>query len=372
VAPDGVDCEAADPSALRFYAGAPSVEKMTLNVEAMCGDSGSRASVIGFYSDAEDCANGKTMFGNVDRVVISGPGSSATDMLIGVTMSRSSQCEDIVLGTLKVNRSVISGLSHGVISSLGGAGQVDINFNEFSDMGTSIAVVNANQGSSITGNTITYNDAENYAGIAGFGSVGILVGGDSGAPAENLTSIKRNTFINGDAGSAGYAILVGQEAKKVKHTVWVSSNKFDGVEPAASSSLARGDLALTKASLLSYRSDFESFDALFDWSAWISVFDETCTGEALYGYSYSIGAGDPVQVAVRADGSTGKALNVFSDYNNADSASSCLEANVFREVTLTAGMIGTYRWSFDVEEPEAVGSKTFGQFRLIDPSNNYI
>jgi hypothetical protein len=35
-------------------------------------------------------------------------------------------------------------------------------------------------------------------------------------------------------------------------------------------------------------------------------------------------------------------------------------------------MIGTYRWSFDVEEPEAVGSKTFGQFRLIDPSNNYI
>ena len=49
----------------------------------------------------------------------------------------------------------------------------------------------------------------------------------------------------------------------------------------------------------------------------------------------------------------------------------CIEANVFREVTLTSRMIGDYRWSYNVEEPEAVGSKTFAQFRLIDPSNNY-
>ena len=78
-----------------------------------------------------------------------------------------------------------------------------------------------------------------------------------------------------------------------------------------------------------------------------------------------------MQVAVRADGSDGKALNVFSDYNNAEGATACIEANVFREVTLTSRMIGDYRWSYNVEEPEAVGSKTFAQFRLIDPSNNY-
>ena len=51
---DGVDCDAPDPSALRFYAGAPSVEKMTLVIGEMCGASGARASAVGFYSDIED------------------------------------------------------------------------------------------------------------------------------------------------------------------------------------------------------------------------------------------------------------------------------------------------------------------------------
>ena len=370
---NGVDCEAPDPSALRFYAGAPSVEKMTLAAEEMCGSSGARASVVGFYSDIEDCTKGKTMFGNVDRVALAGPGAEANDLLMGVSMSRSSECDDIVLGTLKVNRSDISGLAYGVVSSLGGAGQVDINFNSFSNMGTSIAVVNANQGSSIAGNSIGYNEVENFAGIAGFGSVGILVGGDAGAPSENLTSIKRNELINGDAGASGYAILVGQEGKKIKHTVWVSSNRFEGIE-AETASLHRHGSGLSQmtlpASPISYENNFESADPLDGWSGWVNVFSADCS-KFEYGYAYEIGAGDPVMLAVVAEGSDGKALNVFSDYNNPDSLAACLESNVFREVLLTSSMIGTYKWTFDVEEPEAVGTKTFAQIRLIDPSNGY-
>ena len=370
---DGVDCDAPDPSALRFYAGAPSVEKMTLVIGEMCGASGARASVVGFYSDIEDCTKGKTMFGNVDRVAMTGPGAEASDLLMGVSMSRSSQCSDIVLGTLKVNRSEIDGLAYGVVSSLGGAGQVDVNFNTFSNMGTSIAVVNANQGSSIAGNTIGYNDAENFAGIAGFGSVGILVGGDAGSPSENLTSIKRNTLINGNAGASGYGVLVGQEDKKIKHTVWVSSNRFEGIE-VTTSSLSRfnrgvGSMALPSAPL-SYQNDFEGPNPLDGWSGYVNVFSLDCSSFE-YGYAYEIGAGDPVMLAVIAEGSDGNALNVFSDYNNSSSATACLESNVFREVTLTSSMIGTYEWTFDAEEPEAVGSRTFAQMRLIDPENDY-
>ena len=371
LAAGGVDCSAEDPSALRFYVGAPTIERMTIEAEELCGATGESASVIGFYSNANSCADDRTIFGNVDRVVITGPGAGVTDMISAVSMTKANVCDEIVLGTLKVNRSEISGLSHGVISSIGGEGQVDINFNTFTGMGTSIAIANANQGSSIASNIINYNDTANFANVEGFGSVGILVGGDANAPTLNLTSIKKNTFKNGNAGTAGYAVLVGQEGSKVAHSMWVASNRFEGVE-VTTASYQRG--APSAADLprdpLSYDTDFESFTSLEGWSAWINVFDEDCVTPR-YGYAYEIGAGDPVQVAVRADGSDGKALNVFSDYNNPEGATACIEANVFREVSLTNGMIGDYRWSYYVEEPEAVGSKTFAQFRLIDPSNNY-
>ena len=370
----GVACAENDPSALRFYVGAPTIERMTINAEELCGSTGGQASAIGFYSNANKCSDDRTVFGNVDRVVINGPGASATDLVSAVSMTKANACDDIVLGTLKVNRSEISGLSHGVLTSIGGEGQVDINFNTFTNMGTSIAIANANQGSSIASNTINFNDTENFASVAGFGVTGILVGGDANAPSLNLTSIKKNTFKNGNAGAAGYAVLVGQEGNKVAHSMWVSSNRFEGVEVTTTRAPHRNSTASASAALpqdpLSYQSDFESFTSLDGWSAYINVFDEDCSSYR-YGYAYEIGAGDPVQVAVRADGSDGKALNVFSDYNNAEGATACIEANVFREVTLTSRMIGDYRWSYNAEEPEAVGSKTFAQFRLIDPSNNY-
>jgi len=370
----GVACAENDPSALRFYVGAPTIERMTINAEELCGSTGGQASAIGFYSNANKCSDDRTVFGNVDRVVINGPGASATDLVSAVSMTKANSCDDIVLGTLKVNRSEISGLSHGVLTSIGGEGQVDINFNTFTNMGTSIAIANANQGSSIASNTINFNDTENFASVAGFGVTGILVGGDANAPSLNLTSIKKNTFKNGNAGAAGYAVLVGQEGNKVAHSMWVSSNRFEGVEVTTTRAPHRNSTASASAALpqdpLSYQSDFESFTSLDGWSAYINVFDEDCSSYR-YGYAYEIGAGDPVQVAVRADGSDGKALNVFSDYNNAEGATACIEANVFREVTLTSRMIGDYRWSYNAEEPEAVGSKTFAQFRLIDPSNNY-
>ncbi len=370
----GVACAENDPSALRFYVGAPTIERMTINAEELCGSTGGQASAIGFYSNANSCSDDRTVFGNVDRVVINGPGASATDLVSAVSMTKANACDDIVLGTLKVNRSEISGLSHGVLTSIGGEGQVDINFNTFTNMGTSIAIANANQGSSIASNTINFNDTENFASVAGFGVTGILVGGDANAPSLNLTSIKKNTFKNGNAGAAGYAVLVGQEGNKVAHSMWVSSNRFEGVEVTTTRAPHRNNTASASAALpqdpLSYQSDFESFTSLEGWSAYINVFDEDCSSYR-YGYAYEIGAGDPVQVAVRADGSDGKALNVFSDYNNPEGATACIEANVFREVTLTSRMIGDYRWSYNVEEPEAVGSKTFAQFRLIDPSNNY-
>ena len=368
LAAGGVDCSAEDPSALRFYVGAPTIERMTIEAAELCGATGESASVIGFYSNANSCADDRTIFGNVDRVVITGPGSGVTDMISAVSMTKANVCDDIVLGTLKVNRSEISGLAHGVISSIGGEGQVDINFNTFSGMGTSIAIANANQGSSIAGNTINFNDTANFANVVGFGSVGILVGGDANAPTLNLTSIKKNTFKNGNAGTAGYAVLVGQEGSKVAHSMWVSSNRFEGVE-VTTASYQRG--APSAADLprdpLSYDTDFESFTSLEGWLGYVNVFEEDCaTFVKEYAYT-AIGSG----VGVRADGSDGKALNVYSDYDSSDLPGACLETSVYRETVLTSRNIGDYRWSFDVEFPESPGEQVFGFIRINSNAPDY-
>ena len=374
LAAGGVDCSANDPSALRFYVGSPIIEKMTIEATELCGGTGQSASAIGFYSNANSCTDDRTIFSNVDRVVITGPGSGVTDMITAVSMTKANACDEIVLGTLKVNRSEISGLAHGVVSSIGGAGQVDINFNTFASMGTSIAIANANQGSSIAGNTINYNDTANFANVAGFGSVGIVVGSDANAPTSNLTSIKKNTFKNGDSGTAGYAVLAGQEGSKVAHSMWIASNRFEGVEVTTASGLMgrEAGFAAAPTSAIEYAQDWEGEEtaALSGWKGYVNTFGPDCSSY-LFGYAYNaIGSG----LAVIAEGAESKVLNVYNDYDGTawgDGDVNCLEASVYREYTIVADNVGDYQFTYDVEPPELAGATTAGFIKVLDPSAGY-
>jgi len=343
-----VDCGVTDASALAFFTGAPTITKMTITAGDLCGGTGEQASVVGFYSNPENCGN-RTAFGNVDRVAIQGLGGEAVDLVNGVVMTNSGQCDNKILGTLKVNRSDIDGLAFGVISSIGGAGQVDVNFNVFSNMGTSIVMANANQGSSIAGNTVAYNDVVDYAGTVGLGAVGVLVGGDANSPSSNLSSLKNNQFVNGGASDTGIGILIGQVDNKIDHSVWVNGNRFTGVSVSGEASASKAYKTLP-SDPIEFSSDFEdAFTALIGWSAYINYFSDVACTTYVGGYPY-----DPqavTGVAEIAQGASSSVLNVYSDYNNPDGADGCLESNVFRELTLTPGNIGTYRFTYDVELP---------------------
>lgn len=74
------------------------------------------------------------------------------------------------------------------------------------------------------------------------------------------------------------------------------------------------------------------------------------------------------------EGSTGKALNVFSDYNNGNHGDgACIETNVFQERTLSNLDIGLYTYRFETQVPMelGVGVNTFGFVKLLDPNNSY-
>jgi hypothetical protein len=73
-------------------------------------------------------------------------------------------------------------------------------------------------------------------------------------------------------------------------------------------------------------------------------------------------------------GSSGQALNVFSDYDNPDHANgACLETSVFQETVFSSADVGTYTFRFDTQTPVALGTdvSTYGFIKLLDPNNNY-
>ena len=71
-------------------------------------------------------------------VTIAGAGINGSDVVTGVVMDAAPECDPVsqkVLGTLKVNRSLLSGLEFGVLTSVAGGGQVDINYNDMLEIG---------------------------------------------------------------------------------------------------------------------------------------------------------------------------------------------------------------------------------------------
>lgn len=224
-----LSCNGAIGVALEFRLGTASVRNMTLSVDSPCGDGGS-ASVIAYYSNPQQCDK-RTTFGNVDRVVITGNGASGTDTVSGVRMEAAPGCSGNsgrILGTLKVNRSDMVDLDFGVISSVAGGGQVDVNYNTFDRVGLPLTIIDAAQSTTVLSNTFNYNDVPGYPEGTGLGTTAVFIASTSGSPSSNSTTLKSNRFKDAGASSAGYGILTGQQGSSISHTMLVSANTFTG------------------------------------------------------------------------------------------------------------------------------------------------
>ena len=133
-----------------------------------------------------------------------------------------------------------------------------------------------------------------------------------------------------------------------------------------------------------YSEDFESYsensggndgDLGGGWNLFANVFsDYPGCSSYLYQYGPFPAPNNNDAVSAIRIGSTGKALDVFSDYANADHGSgNCIETNVYQEVTLTASDAGTFEFIFDTQAPNALGTdvSTYGFVKLLDPNNGY-
>jgi hypothetical protein len=148
-------------------------------------------------------------------------------------------------------------------------------------------------------------------------------------------------------------------------------------------------LAMSASALaqVSYSEDFEGLNAAdpaaLGGSGWLGFGVVYTDYPGCSAFAYNYGApfpapnGGPAFSSIVAGG-TGQALNVYSDYNNADHNNGlCIEASVFQESVVTVVDVGDYEFTFDVEAPappnDTLGPdvSTFGFIKLLDPNNNF-
>lgn len=133
---------------------------------------------------------------------------------------------------------------------------------------------------------------------------------------------------------------------------------------------------------IDFSDDFESYVTPPDgnaigggWTAFANVFTGfPACDPYLYGYGPFLTPNSNSAFSNIAVGSTGQALNVFSNYDDDQHANgNCLETSVFQELVFIAADAGSYTFKFDTEAPAPLGTdvNTFGFIKLLDPNNNF-
>ena len=118
-----------------------------------------------------------------------------------------------------------------------------------------------------------------------------------------------------------------------------------------------------------FETDFESATAMTEdgWIAAINYFTPGCNTYQSSPYSFPAPDNGP-QVSALTDGASSQVVNIYSNYDDAEQATYCLETNVFQEIfPITEADVGEYVFSYDVELPPAefTGDKVNGFVKVL-------
>ncbi len=136
---------------------------------------------------------------------------------------------------------------------------------------------------------------------------------------------------------------------------------------------------------INFSDNFESYDLYVGpgnqgdigggWLIFANVFgDFPGCSQYWYGYGPYPAPNKDTGFSNISAGATGQALNVFSDYDNADQNNgACIETSVFQERVFSAADVGTYTFRFSTQAPNPLGTdvNTYGFIKVLDPNNNY-
>ncbi|MEM1145236.1 MAG: hypothetical protein AAGI88_21870, partial [Pseudomonadota bacterium] len=216
---------------LTFEQGVPGVRFLTMRAGRPCS-SGNAFGMIAFRPSSGDCDQ-RTFFALVDRIDFEGSATSNQFIeSVSATSTAAPPCSLPPTGTLKVNQSTFTDIFSALGVSMVGGAQVDVNFNTFTNLVIPIQIANANQNTTIVGNTFDMG-SEGIQGVQGAISIGTFPGVSS--PAMNRTVIHANTFFDRGTTTLG-AFFVGHSARGTRQdsSFVITQNIFDMRGPAES------------------------------------------------------------------------------------------------------------------------------------------
>ena len=227
-----IDCEAMindglTPSGIKFIRGEPRVRFMSMVAAEPCSTDRSFYMLHFTGQNADGPCGNDVIFGSVDRVEFTAAANPNPSLVaVGVLPEgfELGGCKTTLLGTFKLNRSFVTDVPFGVVTNIKGAGQVDVNFNEFRDNDIPIFIINANQ---IT--SAQFNDFfDTASGIDSYFSVALLTN-TADAPNRNRLVVHNNTFDLVSAGndSRSTAVRVFQDGFFANVGTVVTDNVFD-------------------------------------------------------------------------------------------------------------------------------------------------
>jgi hypothetical protein len=237
---DSIDCDAEldagrTPAGIKFINGNVKVARMTIETDAPCIESTSRATrfaLIHFTgSDALSGCESETGFGQVDRVEMR-TYRAQTELPATTAVAAFAEgkflgtCRDTQLGTFKLNRSELINFVRGVDVSLRGAGQVDINFSRFQNIRQAVVAENANQLMTVQSNEFNVNTFPDDSLF-----LGVVVANESG-PVQNRVVVYNNEFSWSGINVTGTGVLLESTAE-INLSAAITGNTFRAIGDGA-------------------------------------------------------------------------------------------------------------------------------------------
>ena len=228
---DSVDCAGMElagtyASAIQFREGSPRIQNMTMVAEAFCSNEGEYKAIAieftGQPTGTDDCSN-DVIFGVVDRITLRSEGESLNGIQAAPAGYSLGECKQTLLGTLKINRSEVDGFRAGLITSMRGGAQVDVNYNTFTNNFTDAMFVDSNQVTYVVGNKFFGTPPADDSGY-----IAVVIGTTSeDAPAQSKFVVTGNTFdIDATDYTNAYGVYFEQQTKVADLTALVVANTF--------------------------------------------------------------------------------------------------------------------------------------------------
>lgn len=241
-----VDCAAIEargelPAAIKFAGGEPRIRWLTLAVDphflpcATGGSWGSLTAMVHFTGHGgspSDCTADVT-YGTIDRVNLEGPRIYSvvpqpidTGILASPEESGKPECRNSLLGSIRINRSLVDGFSTGARINMRGDAQVSVLNSDFAGNHLGLGIIDSNAVVTVFGNRFASKAPGSYSCCEG-GGIGIGVHNHFASTGATRLDIRGNTFnISSGGFDSAWGVQLTGSSGATAMGCFISDNRF--------------------------------------------------------------------------------------------------------------------------------------------------